>query len=72
LDQGPGVPAPELKLIFEPFYRGSNTNASGHGLGLAIAIRIVEALSGSITARNREQGGLKVDIELPLSAAITQ
>jgi two-component system OmpR family sensor kinase len=74
LDQGPGVPASELKLIFEPFYRGSNTNASGHGLGLAIAIRIVEALSGSITARNREQGGLKVDIELPLSAAaaITQ
>lgn len=72
LDQGPGVPASELKLIFEPFYRGSNTNASGHGLGLAIAIRIVEALSGSITARNREQGGLNVDIVLPLSAAITQ
>ncbi|MDB5990582.1 MAG: histidine kinase [Herbaspirillum sp.] len=72
LDQGPGVPASELKLIFEPFYRGSNTNASGHGLGLAIAIRIVEALSGSITARNREQGGLRVDIMLPLSATITQ
>ncbi|HWZ49628.1 MAG TPA: ATP-binding protein [Herbaspirillum sp.] len=72
LDQGPGVPASELKLIFEPFYRGSNTNASGHGLGLAIAIRIVEAHNGSIIARNREQGGLNVDIVLPLSAAITQ
>jgi two-component system OmpR family sensor kinase len=72
LDQGPGVPESELKLIFEPFYRGSNTNASGHGLGLAIAIRIVEAHTGSIIAGNREQGGLKVDIVLPLSAVVTQ
>ncbi|HEY4072273.1 MAG TPA: ATP-binding protein [Herbaspirillum sp.] len=72
LDQGPGVPESELKLIFEPFYRGSNTNASGHGLGLAIAIRIVEAHTGSVIACNREQGGLKVDIVLPLSATALQ
>lgn len=72
LDQGPGVPVSELKLIFEPFYRGSNTNTSGHGLGLAIAIRIVEALGGSIRAANREQGGLQVDITLPISATKAQ
>lgn len=72
LDQGPGVPESELKLIFEPFYRGSNTNTAGHGLGLAIAIRIVEAHGGGIDAGNREQGGLQVDIMLPVSAAITQ
>jgi two-component system OmpR family sensor kinase len=70
LDQGPGVPESELKLIFEPFYRGSNTNTAGHGLGLAIAIRIVEAHGGGIDARNREQGGLQVDIVLPVSATI--
>jgi two-component system OmpR family sensor kinase len=69
LDQGPGVPESELKLIFEPFYRGSNTNTAGHGLGLAIAIRIVEAHGGGIGAGNREQGGLQVDITLPVSAA---
>jgi two-component system OmpR family sensor kinase len=68
LDQGPGVPESELKLIFEPFYRGSNTNTSGHGLGLAIAIRIVESLGGTVGAGNREQGGLQVDIVLPVSA----
>jgi two-component system OmpR family sensor kinase len=71
LDQGPGVPESELKLIFEPFYRGSNTNTAGHGLGLAIAIRIVEAHGGGIDAGNREQGGLQVDIVLPVSATIT-
>jgi two-component system OmpR family sensor kinase len=69
LDQGPGVPQSELKLIFEPFYRGSNTNTGGHGLGLAIAIRIIEAHDGKIGAVNREQGGLQVDIVLPVSAA---
>ncbi|RXZ38419.1 HAMP domain-containing protein [Oxalobacteraceae bacterium CAVE-383] len=72
LDQGPGVPESELKLIFEPFYRGSNTNTAGHGLGLAIAIRIVEAHGGGIGAANREQGGLQIDIRLPVSATITQ
>jgi two-component system OmpR family sensor kinase len=69
LDRGPGVPEAELKMIFEPFYRGSNTNVDGHGLGLAIAIRIVEAHNGNIRAGNREHGGLQVDIELPVSAA---
>ena len=72
LDQGPGVPVSELKLIFEPFYRGSNTNTAGHGLGLAIAIRIVEAHGGNIGAANREQGGLQVDITLPVSATKVQ
>ena len=71
-DRGPGVRESELEQIFEPFYRGSNTNADGHGLGLAIAIRIIEAHHGSISARNRGRGGLQVDIVLPLNAAITQ
>jgi two-component system OmpR family sensor kinase len=70
LDRGPGVPENELKMIFEPFYRGSNSSTGGHGLGLAIAIRIVEAHGGSIGASNRACGGLQVDVVLPLSAAI--
>lgn len=68
-DCGPGVPEAELQLIFDPFYRGSNTRADGHGLGLAIAIRIIAAHHGTIRAKNRPQGGLQVDIVLPVSAA---
>ncbi|WP_050466874.1 ATP-binding protein [Herbaspirillum chlorophenolicum] len=70
LDRGPGVPEDELNSIFELFFRSSRTksNSSGHGLGLSIARRIVEAHNGFIRAANRKDGGLRVDITLPFMA----
>lgn len=66
LDEGPGVPASELSAIFEPFFRGRRTKLSdGHGLGLAIARRVVETYGGTIHAANRPNGGLRIDIVLP-------
>ena len=66
-DRGPGVPGGDLQAIFEPFYRGGHGPAmAGFGLGLAIARRAVEGHGGTITARNREGGGLCVTIRLPL------
>ncbi len=68
LDHGPGVKTDDLQLIFEPFFRSNATsnNVDGHGLGLAIARRVLAAHGGSIAALNREGGGLRVDIALPL------
>jgi signal transduction histidine kinase len=67
LDRGPGVAEDELDAIFGAFFRGSAaTKADGHGLGLAIAQRVVAAHGGSIGAANRRGGGLVVEILLPL------
>ncbi|MFN7563276.1 MAG: ATP-binding protein [Prosthecobacter sp.] len=69
-DRGPGVPEEALLRLFEPFYRpeaARGRTTGGSGLGLAITKRCIEACQGTITARNREGGGLVVGIELPVA-----
>lgn len=66
-DHGPGVPAEELARLFRPFFRGTNApRAAGHGLGLAIVQRIMQAHGGEVSAQNRKGGGLEVTMRLPL------
>lgn len=68
-DRGPGVPAAERRLIFDPFARGrlAGETRGGTGLGLFIARRIVEAHRGSIGLRS-VRPGTEFCIELPLPA----
>jgi len=66
-DNGPGVPEDQLKHLFEPFYRvdpSRDHKTTGYGLGLAIASSVVQRHGGSITARNRAEGGLVVTFRL--------
>ena len=65
-DHGPGVPDAMLSEIFLPFRRVANGNSDGAGLGLAIAERAVGVHGGTIRALNAPQGGLIVEIDLPL------
>lgn len=68
-DRGPGVPEEALSRLFEPFYRpeaARGRTTGGSGLGLAITKRCIEACQGTITAQNREGGGLVITIVLPL------
>jgi two-component system, OmpR family, sensor histidine kinase CpxA len=68
-DQGHGVPQESLSRLFEPFYRVSEARdlrTGGSGLGLAIAQRVATLYGGKITARNRDSGGLEIEIELLL------
>lgn len=65
-DSGPGVPAADIAMIFDPFVRGES-GGSGLGLGLSIASRAVMAHGGSVTAQNRASGGLAVTVVLPVN-----
>jgi two-component system sensor histidine kinase KdpD len=72
LDEGPGIPAEDLELIFERFYRvqkGDRVRA-GTGLGLAISRGFIEAMHGTISAANRtDRKGAVLTIMLPVAFA---
>jgi len=71
-DSGPGVPEDALDKLLRPFYRiddARGRQTGGVGLGLAITDRAVRLHGGTIRVSNRPQGGLMVEIRLPLSSA---
>jgi signal transduction histidine kinase len=68
-DQGPGVPPAALERIFEPFFcvaKARDRDSGGYGIGLAITARVAALHGGSVRARNIPDGGLEVEILLPL------
>jgi len=67
MDQGPGIPADALPLIFERFYRVRTEKASGTGLGLFICKHIIEAHRGKIWAESNPDQGTTFFIELPVN-----
>jgi signal transduction histidine kinase len=67
MDNGPGIPAESLPLIFERFYRVRTENATGTGLGLYICKQIIEAHRGKIWAESNPGQGTTFFIELPIN-----
>ncbi len=68
-DHGPGLPEDQLVHLFEPFYRIADSRdreSGGTGLGLSITERAVRLHGGTVEARNAADGGLIVEIRLPL------
>ncbi len=67
-DEGPGIPTEALGRLFDKFYRAdSDRRRAGTGLGLAIAKGFVEALGGTIAARNRtDRSGAEFIVSYPL------
>lgn len=66
-DSGPGIPAPALPQIFDPFYRpdaARSRDAGGTGLGLAIVKTCTEACGGTASCHNVEPHGLCVVLRL--------
>jgi len=69
MDEGVGIPPDEQPLVFEDFFRGRNVEeATGSGLGLSIAKKIVEAHEGEIWVESpyaEDKPGTKFTVVIP-------
>jgi len=61
-DTGPGVPAGDEELVFEPFY---STKEQGTGLGLAIVRQVVRDHGGTVSCERAAGGGTRFKVWLP-------
>jgi len=63
-DHGPGVPEDQIEQLLKPFTRldTARGQANGAGLGLAIVDRVLQRHGAELTVRNREGGGLLIQI----------
>ncbi|MBN1294072.1 MAG: hypothetical protein JXB48_19705 [Candidatus Latescibacteria bacterium] len=64
-DTGPGIPLESIDHVFDPFF---TTKGGGHGtgLGLTVSYGIVDRHGGTITIRNRDEGGAVFSVQLPV------
>lgn len=70
-DKGIGIPKDELKHIYDPFFRASNTqDFEGYGIGMPLANNIIRLHNGKIYVHSEEGIGTEVKINLPLCKPI--
>ncbi|MEM6972855.1 MAG: ATP-binding protein, partial [Pseudomonadota bacterium] len=71
LDEGPGMDATLREAVGEPFMPGRavHDGIRQAGLGLFIVKRFADAHGGQLRLDNRDQGGLRARMDLPLVAA---
>src|SRR5438132_8194631 len=72
-DQGEGIPVGEQERIFDRFYQVGSVHTrkkGGVGLGLYIARRLVEAMSGRLWVESHPGTGSTFYFTLPLVAAV--
>jgi signal transduction histidine kinase len=67
-DDGPGFDSEVLPHLFERRVKGRKSN--GHGLGLAFVDAVARAHGGTVAASNRESGGARIAITLPLAPKV--
>jgi signal transduction histidine kinase len=63
-DNGSGFPAEFAGRLFDPFFRAPGTLQEGHGLGLSLTRRAVEAMGGQVWALSPPQGGAELCVRL--------
>ena len=74
-DRGLGIPAHEVRHIFEPFFRGRVATVQqihGSGLGLSLVARIMRAHRGRVTVESVPDGGSCFVLHFPVTAGPVQ
>lgn len=69
-DQGTGIPESAMPYLFDRFYRYNtedDRDVYGHGMGLYIVKRLMEAMDGNIAVHNLPEGGAQFTCWLPLA-----
>lgn len=65
-DKGIGIPENEIKYIYDPFFRASNTKKyEGYGIGLPLTRNIIRMHNGKLLVTSIENEGTTVQITLP-------
>lgn len=65
-DTGIGIPEDDQSKIFQPFYRGNNTQfIAGYGLGLALTMKVIQLHNGKIEVNSIVASGSTFTVTLP-------
>ncbi|MBN2586723.1 MAG: HAMP domain-containing histidine kinase [Candidatus Fermentibacteraceae bacterium] len=67
-DSGPGLPM-DCEEVFRPFRSTKDRSSGNMGLGLSVSRRIIRAMGGELSGRNRDEGGAVFEIVLPLDSS---
>mgnify|MGYP003576254549 CR=1 FL=1 len=68
-DKGIGIPTNEVKYIYDPFFRASNTSRfEGYGIGMPLTRNIMRMHRGSIEVISAENQGTTIKVFLPLAS----
>lgn len=66
-DLGIGIPESEIKHIYEPFFRASNTKKyEGFGIGMPLVYNIVKLHKGKIVVHSIENKGTTIEVTFPI------
>ncbi|GGE96192.1 Signal transduction histidine kinase [Chishuiella changwenlii] len=66
-DYGIGIPDDDMKYIYDPYFRASNTlNFEGYGIGLPLSRNIIRMHNGELIVQSKENVGTTVQISFPL------